>query len=359
MDLRNIESFVMLCQCENYTRAAERLYISQPTLSKRIASMEMELGCELIDRNSPVFSLTPFGREYLAQSKLIMSTHDQVDRRIKQVLSGAIKPFVVYHRHISSWLIAPCISAMMEIHPELEFSFKAYKDYTDVSELLLRKEADAVLGIREDFERHQGINYRVIKKTNYGVVCCYNHKLYKERTLSLAQIVNEPIVFLSSTNLKEKHTLAKFLERQGFNTRNFVYVNDISSVHYYLATGKHIFLSGLDAEQMASIPGFFKRIPLAGLEIMNGDIAIAYRPDDLQAKVFADLCIDRNELIKSLLKSANSFIKPEYLLRKNCILGYPALFSTGQFVFFYIFLSSFWTSFNPRIKKRTKAQPFM
>lgn len=67
MNLPQIEYFLALCQTMNFTEAAKNLYISQPALSKQIATMERELGVTLFDRSYRNLTLTPAG-EFLRDS---------------------------------------------------------------------------------------------------------------------------------------------------------------------------------------------------------------------------------------------------------------------------------------------------
>lgn len=67
MNLPQVDYFLTLCQTMNFTEAAKLLYITQPALSKQIATMERELGVILFDRSNRNLILTPAG-EYLRDS---------------------------------------------------------------------------------------------------------------------------------------------------------------------------------------------------------------------------------------------------------------------------------------------------
>ena len=70
MNFSQIKCFLAAADCLSFTKAAERLYLSQPVLSRQIASMEDELGIELFIREKKSIRLTPAGEvmaEGLAQ----------------------------------------------------------------------------------------------------------------------------------------------------------------------------------------------------------------------------------------------------------------------------------------------------
>ena len=75
MDLDTLNSFVVLSQYLNYTKAAAALHMTQPTLSKCIVRLEQELGKQLIFRNNRGVFLTEDGEKALRYAKQILSSH--------------------------------------------------------------------------------------------------------------------------------------------------------------------------------------------------------------------------------------------------------------------------------------------
>ena len=63
-DLRRLQYFVAVAQERKFTRAAERLHVAQPALSRQVRLLEQELGVELLHRTTHEFALTEAG-EYL------------------------------------------------------------------------------------------------------------------------------------------------------------------------------------------------------------------------------------------------------------------------------------------------------
>ena len=81
MEIRQLEYFLAVSDTGSFTRAAERLYVSQPAVTNAIRSLEEELGIQLFDRNQKLVSLTAEGQ--------IFATH------VEQVMHGIDRKSVV------------------------------------------------------------------------------------------------------------------------------------------------------------------------------------------------------------------------------------------------------------------------
>lgn len=92
MEIEVLREFIMLTQTLNYTKAAEMLHLTQPTLSKHIVSMEKELGCSLFERDRRRVELTEAGRVVAAAAIQITDTFDEAQMKVSELqLSNPVK----------------------------------------------------------------------------------------------------------------------------------------------------------------------------------------------------------------------------------------------------------------------------
>jgi len=94
MELRHLRYFVAVAEDLSFTRAAERLHISQPPLSRRVQDLETEIGATLFDRSGPKLELTPAGREFLRRAGPILEQVDQATegaRALAHGLAGTVR----------------------------------------------------------------------------------------------------------------------------------------------------------------------------------------------------------------------------------------------------------------------------
>jgi DNA-binding transcriptional LysR family regulator len=85
LDLRKLRYFVSVAEELHFGRAAERLYIAQPVLSRQIRKLEQELGVELLVRSSRRVALTPAGLQLMEEARSLLASADVTRRRIGNV----------------------------------------------------------------------------------------------------------------------------------------------------------------------------------------------------------------------------------------------------------------------------------
>ena len=88
MDLRQLRYFIAVAEEGNYSRAAERLHISQPPLSQQIKSLEGTLRVTLFERGRHGARLTRAGEALLTRARRIVDDCDSVERQVRRVAEG-------------------------------------------------------------------------------------------------------------------------------------------------------------------------------------------------------------------------------------------------------------------------------
>src|SRR6266478_9554735 len=88
MELRHLRYFQAVAEELSYSRAAERLRIAQPALSRAVQEMEAELGGPLLDRNRRRVSLTPAGRVLLREIAIVFERWEESLRRVRRTAAG-------------------------------------------------------------------------------------------------------------------------------------------------------------------------------------------------------------------------------------------------------------------------------
>jgi DNA-binding transcriptional LysR family regulator len=125
MDTVNLQTFIAAAELESFSLAAEQLYLTQPAVSKRVATLEGELGAALFDRIARRVSLTEAGRELLPRAKAIL--RDIKDsRRLISNLSGTVggQLSIGTSHHIGLHRLPPALKQFSKEFPDVELELQ-------------------------------------------------------------------------------------------------------------------------------------------------------------------------------------------------------------------------------------------
>ena len=121
MNFQSLHYFIMLAREKNFTRAAEKLHISQQTLSASIAALERELNCKLIIRHVPL-ELTYGGRTFFHYALSLTGEEESMRRSLLDIAeekTGELRIGVGYVR--GRTLLPPILKKFGDKHPGVTF----------------------------------------------------------------------------------------------------------------------------------------------------------------------------------------------------------------------------------------------
>lgn len=121
VNLEQLQSFVTVARFGNFTRAAEELYLAQPTLSRQITALEHDLGAELFRRARGGSTLTPAGESLLPLARRMLADAESVRRDLAELAGlerGRVRLGATPTLCIS--LVAEVLSAFHAEHPGIE-----------------------------------------------------------------------------------------------------------------------------------------------------------------------------------------------------------------------------------------------
>ncbi|MFZ7134256.1 MAG: LysR family transcriptional regulator [Eubacteriales bacterium] len=189
MDLYQFECFKSVAKYENITKAANELYISQPSLSMTIMRLEDEIGTKLFDRRGKKIHINDAG-------KILLHHIDNIDTELKKALSAINN--VKGEKYINFALNASNIvkNITSDFLGKNNIPLKIiYSDSKTIEKGLLSGDIDAAICAPQ-------LNNKQIKKLlllleNIYIMVPYNHHLFNKKILTLNDIRNEPFLGLN------------------------------------------------------------------------------------------------------------------------------------------------------------------
>lgn len=193
MELRQLEYFVAVAEEANFTRAAERVHISQSGVSAQIRQLERELGAELIDRSGRGATLTEAGAAALGHARAALAAADALRQSVDEVnalLRGTIVIGMVTACTVTGLFEA--LDSFHRAHPGIEITL--VEDNSDrLVERLRGGELDlAFVGTTE--AHPQGIDSLVIVNDRLIAAVPPDHALARRKAIETCDLAEYPIV---------------------------------------------------------------------------------------------------------------------------------------------------------------------
>jgi DNA-binding transcriptional LysR family regulator len=120
MDIRALRYFVAVVDHQSFSRAAEALYVTQPTVSKMIQQLEQALDLTLLERTGKRFTLTDAGNVVLQRGRALLAMHEEMGvelQDLQQLRRGDLRIGVTQQAHAP---LAPLLAAYHRRHPQIE-----------------------------------------------------------------------------------------------------------------------------------------------------------------------------------------------------------------------------------------------
>ena len=200
MNLNQLHYFSKLAEVEHYTKAAEELDISQPTLSHAIGSLEKELGTKLFEKRGRNVTLTKYGsifREYVDGSLHTLDSGVKKVRALTGQTEGLIELGYIYT--LGSEFVPSLVSDFIRTHEELKVRF--HFTVGNTSEIIQGlKDERFDIGFCSMAERESGILFTPVGTENLVVVVPKGHPLSYEKAVDLEQAAAYPQIFYTENS---------------------------------------------------------------------------------------------------------------------------------------------------------------
>lgn len=121
MELRQFTYVNQVAECKSFTKAAAKLFISQPALSNYISKVEEDLGVKLFDRSANPLKLTYAGEQYLKRAKVILGQMEDMNRELRDIthhMTGRIRMGFPSERII--YMLPLILAPLKEQYPGIE-----------------------------------------------------------------------------------------------------------------------------------------------------------------------------------------------------------------------------------------------
>ncbi|MBD9508000.1 transcriptional regulator CynR [Ensifer sp. ENS07] len=228
MLLRHIRYLIAVADHQNFTRAAEALHVSQPTLSQQIRQLEERLGTPLLDRSGRLVRLTDAGKAYVDYARRALIDLDAGKRAIDDVqdlsrgsLRLAVTPtFIAY-------LIGPLVERFHAKHPRINLTVEEMTQ----DRIEAKLSGDLLdLGIAFDDVHSPEIDSTPLFSEQLSVVVGREHPWALDEHILTSRALEEGPLVLLTADFATRQFIDAYCKRYAVSARTTIEANSISAI---------------------------------------------------------------------------------------------------------------------------------
>jgi DNA-binding transcriptional LysR family regulator len=233
IQLVQVEGFLEVARRGSVSRAAEALFVTQPTLTARLHSLERELGTPLFVRTPHGMRLTDAGRAWVPYAERALRA--LVDGRdvLEQVKSASAGHLMIGAAPaVSTYILPGLLETFVAAHPRVEVSVRTGHS-EDVVDLVLRDEVQIGLGRAI---RHPELELRPFHTEELVLVCSPDHGFTGRRSVAMEEVASEKLIMFDLTSSYYEITQAAFLSA-GVKLRGLMELDSIEAAKKMVERG--------------------------------------------------------------------------------------------------------------------------
>jgi DNA-binding transcriptional LysR family regulator len=205
MELRHFRYFVAVAEAQNVSRAALKLHVSQPGLSRQIHDLEDEMGFPLFQRGAKSLRLTEAGRAFLEPARAVLRHAEEAVQAARAVARGA--PSEIQAGYAPSLTVRILPQALRLFQAKFPTARVALHDLTTEEMLaqLRSEKLQVALMVRPPPRMLRGLGFQELARYPMRVAVSPKHRLARAKSVSLAQVAAEPLLAYSRDEYPEFH----------------------------------------------------------------------------------------------------------------------------------------------------------
>jgi DNA-binding transcriptional LysR family regulator len=235
MDTQHLQAFVAIAEQGSFSAAAEKLHLTQPAISKRIALLEDQLGTRLFDRVGRQVMLTPAGKILLPKAQLILSEVTATQRAIAD-LKGEIQGqlSIATSHHVGLHYLPPVLREFSSLYSQVKLDLH-FLDSEQAYEEILHSRYDLAV-VTLSLEQDPRLETYSIWQDQLQFVAAPDHPLAAQPHLQLADLTRHQAI-LPDINTYTTRLVKNLFDQQNLSIDITVVTNHLESIKMMLSIG--------------------------------------------------------------------------------------------------------------------------
>jgi DNA-binding transcriptional LysR family regulator len=274
IDFRHLETFCRVAEVKSFSRAADDLFLTQPTVSGHILSLEKPLSLRLFDRTGREVRLTKAGEVFLRYASKILTIRKDLLNALSEFSQGIRGELSLGASTIpGEYLLPKLMGDFKKDHPHFSLSLKI-ADTKEIVQYVLQGNVEfGMIGAKVN---HPSLHYEKYEEDEIIVVAPAGHPLAGKKRIDLENLLKEPWI-IREEGSGTQMAVDKVLRRKGKSLRAFNVVTEMGSTSSMKEGVKArlglAFISARATEEELN-QGLLSRIAVEGMESISRQIYI-------------------------------------------------------------------------------------
>ncbi len=270
-----VEGFLEVARRGSVSRAAEVLFITQPTLTARLHGLERELGTALFLRTPHGMRLTDSGRAWIPYAERALRALVDGREALEQVMTASAGHLMIAAAPaVSTYVLPELLERFVARHPRVEVSVRTGHS-EDVVELVVRDEVQLGLGRTI---RHPDLELRPFHTEVLVLVCAPDHPFTKRKDVPMAEVAAEKLIMFDRTSSYYEITQGAFLSA-GVKLRGLMELDSIEAAKKMVERGLGVALLPATAVAREAAGGSLSVVAMSDAPPMHQSLVVFRRRD--------------------------------------------------------------------------------
>ncbi len=287
MDYDQLASFLEVAKLQSFSRAAEKIYRTQPAISAQVRLLEQECGEKLFDRSGKKVLLTPAGEILRRYAEKLLEMQKEALQAIAELNQTPRGKLAIGANEATCLYVLPKTFAQFKkLYPLVQISI-----YRNFSHKILQKVQEGAVDMGIVTLPQSANNMEVIPvfRDEVQVVVPKQHPLAKRRSVTIEEVAHEPLILPKTGHTRV--VIDRLLREHRGHIQISMELASVETIKKFVGAGLGISLISRTYAHPEVAAGLLKLIPLADQKIYR-ELGLIYRRDrylSLPAKVFIEV----------------------------------------------------------------------
>lgn len=192
IEIRHLRAFVAVAEDLNFRRAAERLNVAQPALSRTIRDMESLMSVKLFERSTRSVRLTPAGTSFLVEAREMLEQLTAAIRNTQRFESGELGTLNVgFNDFAINDALPPIVMRFRSRYPDISVNLHSMSS-PEMADAIRKRRLD--IGFLTGAHLVGELSHQVLRKERLVCLLPKGHRLASQKTIAIASLAGEPFV---------------------------------------------------------------------------------------------------------------------------------------------------------------------